>query len=107
MMPKMCDGSSWLNGNMKPVTLVSTVVARKISVRPPRWRPPSMPNSTMIPLAIPIRLMTTCSVVKLDMDIPRIMGLVSPVVWLASIDDGRLPNTPAAHPIAGYAPGAD
>jgi hypothetical protein len=46
-------------GNMKPVTLVSTVVARNTAVHPGIRSEPSMPYSTRRPVAMPTRLMAT------------------------------------------------
>ena len=50
-----------LYGNMKPVMLVRTVVIRKIAVNSGNHRPPIIPKITMNPVAIPIRLIITCS----------------------------------------------
>ena len=55
----MCDGSSFSNGNRKPVALVRIVVSRKIAVMPGIRFEPSSPNITRMPETIPIRLMTT------------------------------------------------
>ena len=60
-------------GKKNPVTLVRTVVARKMAVQPSSFLPPSMPTS---PATIPIRLMMTCSVVNVDNDMPKIMTRV-------------------------------
>ena len=59
--------------NMKPVTLVATVVNRKIAVMGGVRFESSMPNKTSIPDAIPIRLMTTWNCVNAATDMPRIM----------------------------------
>src|SRR4029077_15234537 len=72
MMPTTCDGKSCENGNRKPVTLVKTVLARKSAVQTRSRLPASMPQRTTTPANIPIRLKTTCSVVKADSDTPKI-----------------------------------
>ncbi|MGY2939586.1 hypothetical protein ACVWZ6_009188 [Bradyrhizobium sp. GM6.1] len=59
MMPMICDGSSSLNGNRKPVALVRIVNAKKIVVRRGIGFEPSRPNITTRPAAMPIRLMMT------------------------------------------------
>ena len=69
----MCDGSSFSDGNRKPVALVRIVNSRNIAVRPGIRLEPSSPNMTMMPETIAIRLMITCTVVKVDRLIPRIM----------------------------------
>ena len=51
-------------GNMNPVTLVNIVVSRNSAVQPASRLEPSMPTSTIKPLAIAIRLMMTCSTVN-------------------------------------------
>src|SRR5215471_5786639 len=77
-MPMMCDGSSCSNGNMKPVTLVRIVNNRKIAVSPGILPPPSMPNMTIMPEAIAIRLIRTWTKVKVDTLSPTIMTNKSP-----------------------------
>src|SRR5271165_2034031 len=63
---------------MKPVTLVSTVVVRKIAVQPSRRLPLSSANRTMNPVPSPARLMITCTRVKVDRDMPKtIVGVLS------------------------------
>src|SRR6266567_1415541 len=74
-MPIMCDGSSWVKGNRKPVALVSIVNSRNIAVRPGIPLEPSSPNITMMPDTIAIRLMMTCTVVNVDRLIPKIMTI--------------------------------
>src|SRR5258708_35865084 len=75
MTPTTCGGAKLADGKKKPVTLVSTVVARKSAVaQPPDCRPPSQPSATTMPERIPTRLMMTCTVVKVDVDNPRIMA---------------------------------
>ena len=69
----MCDGTNFSNGNRKPVALVRIVKSRNIAVEPGiRWEP-SSPNMTTIPETIPTRLIITCTVVKAERLIPRIM----------------------------------
>src|SRR6266702_5181721 len=72
----MCDGSVLSNssgGIRKPVALVRMVNSRKIAVSP-GWRfEPSIPNITMMPATIPIRLMTTCTRTNVAELIPSIM----------------------------------
>jgi hypothetical protein len=55
------------------VTLVSTVVRRKNAVPPSRRFPLSIPNMTIRPEAMPARQISTCTRVKVDNDMPRIM----------------------------------
>jgi len=45
-------------GNIKPVTLVATVVVRKSAVQALRRIELNMPNTTMRPVTMPIRLKT-------------------------------------------------
>ncbi len=59
---------------MKPVTLVSTVVARNSAVALSSFLSFSMPSSTAMPLAMPMRLITTCTTVKVTNDIPSIIA---------------------------------
>jgi hypothetical protein len=86
----MCDGRILPAGKKKPVTLVSTVVARKIAVQPLSGLEPSMPMTTMAPAKIPIRLKMTWNRVNVDIDIPRIMAppLEDNAVqrWIEAID---------------------
>jgi hypothetical protein len=56
------------------VTLVNTVVARKSTVQPSSLFDLNMPNRTMVPEKIPIRLKTTCTKVNEDVDRPKIMA---------------------------------
>jgi hypothetical protein len=66
-------------GNKNPVTLVKIVIARKGAVQPLILCELNMPYKTMRPDMIPIRLITlitTCSSVKLSIDMPRIMGRI-------------------------------
>src|SRR4030088_548438 len=72
-MPIMCDGSNFSNGNRKPVALVKIVNRRNIAVIPGIRLEPRSPNMTIMPETIAIRLMITCTVVKVDKLIPRIM----------------------------------
>ena len=55
----MIPGVTALFGNMKPVTLVRIVKSRKIAVSVPGLCEPSMPNITIRPATIAIRLMMT------------------------------------------------
>src|SRR5476651_848877 len=59
MRPTMWDGSRWSNEKPNPVTLVSTVVARKTAVQPSRRFPAISPNTTTSPEPMPARLMMT------------------------------------------------
>src|SRR5258708_23502979 len=75
MTPTTCGGAKLADGKKKPVTLVSTVVARKSAVaQPPDCLPPSQPSATTMPERIPTRLMMTCTVLKVDVDDPRILA---------------------------------
>jgi hypothetical protein len=60
-------------GNRKPVALVSTVVSRKMAVNPLRRFDFNMAANTTSPVAMAIRLMTTCTVVNAGIDIPKII----------------------------------
>ena len=74
--PMMCDGSSLSDtsgGIRNPVALVRIVNSRKIAVRPPAGFEPSMPNITMRPATIAIRLMTTWTRTNVAKLIPSIM----------------------------------
>ena len=73
MIAMICEGSSFSNGNMKPVALVRIVVSRKIAVMPGIDCDLSSPNKTMRPETIPIRLMTTCKIVTACKLKPSIM----------------------------------
>ena len=82
MTPTMWDGSTRSLGKKNPLTLVSTVVARKSAVQPGSLRAHSMPTRAMIPVAIPMRLITTCTTVNVASDMPRIMTrLLSKARW--------------------------
>src|SRR5664279_2476126 len=76
MPPKTYEGLKPSYGNMKPVTLVSTVVVKKIAVQPSRRLLLSRPNRTTKPDPIPARLMITCNSVKVESDMPRSMVYV-------------------------------
>ena len=65
-------------GNRNPVSVVSTVVARKMQVQPTSRFPRSMPASTTRPVAMPMRLMITCTRVKVAIDNPKIIYPCSP-----------------------------
>src|SRR5580704_18841734 len=60
------------NGNMNPVTLVSTVVVKNSAVRASSSFPPNKPNTTTNPERIPIRLMSTCTRVNVSRDRPKV-----------------------------------
>src|SRR5262245_22144254 len=97
MMATTCDGSRPENGKSRPVTLVKIVVRRKSAVQPGSGRAPNMPRTTTKPVTIPIRLKTTCRVVKADSDKPIIIadGLLaapSPLQMAA-----RIPTRPGPH----------
>jgi hypothetical protein len=64
MMPTICDGSSLVNGNRKPVTLVRIVVARKVAVGVCDGSDFSHPVNAIRPAMMPIRLIKTCNKVK-------------------------------------------
>src|ERR1700730_12542118 len=87
-MPIMCDGSSFSNGNRKPVALVNIVNSRNIAVRPGIRLEPSSPDMTTMPETIAIRLMITCTMVKVDKLMPRIMTR-SPFCEMAECYDSR------------------
>ncbi len=72
----MWDGNSLSDtrgGIRKPVALVRIVNSRKIAVRPGIRLEPSIPNMTIMPATMPIRLMMTWTVTNVDKLIPRIM----------------------------------
>src|SRR5450755_576013 len=69
----MCGGSSLWNGNPNPVTLVNTVVARKIAVHPLSCFPAISPSITTRPERIPTRLIRTWMSVYVAVVIPKIM----------------------------------
>jgi hypothetical protein len=69
----MCEGSSFSNGNKKPVALVRIVVSRKRAVRPGILFESKSPNKTTSPETIPMRLIATCRIVKADELIPKTM----------------------------------
>ena len=58
-MPRTYDGLNPVNGNKKPVTLVATVVVRKILFHPANHLDVSSPYNTTKPAAMPISLRTT------------------------------------------------
>src|SRR4029077_15853176 len=70
-MPNTWDGRSPWKGKKKPVALVNIVVAKKSLVQPSSYSPVSIPNTTMNPEKIPIKLNTTCTNVSGVM--PKIM----------------------------------
>jgi len=66
-------GRKVLDGKEESVTLVKTVVERKIAVQPPSRLPLSIPKTTMRPETIPTKLISTCTKVNVDVVIPRII----------------------------------
>ena len=68
----MCDGNTPLNGNRKPVTLVSTVVTRNTAVQVGIRSDLNSPYSTTKPVTIATRLIATCTMVNTASDIPKI-----------------------------------
>ena len=60
-MPTPIAGVKPLIGNRKPVALVKIVVSRNSAVKAGIRCEPSIPSNTITPLAIAIRLMTTCN----------------------------------------------
>ena len=77
---------------MKPVTLVSTVVARNTAVAPSSLLSFSMPSSTTMPVAMPMRLITTCTIVKVTNDIPKIIARLHQASRERSLSQG-MPRT--------------
>src|SRR5580658_1708959 len=75
MMPTTCDGRRCSKGKRNPVTLVRTVVTRKIEVAPSKRSPISSPYTTRKPEPIPTRLINTCTRVNVDVVMPKIMFL--------------------------------
>src|SRR3954449_13422503 len=72
----MCDGSSLSDtrgGIRKPVALVRMVNSRKIAVTPGAVLEPSIPDITIRPATMAIRLMITWTIVNVAKLIPRIM----------------------------------
>src|ERR1700676_2573529 len=73
IMAMMCEGSNLSNGNRNPVALVRIVVTRNNAVQLGITLEPRSPDKTTRPETTPIRLMMTCSIVKVDRLIPRTM----------------------------------
>src|SRR5277367_5316248 len=71
IVPTAYDGLNPWYGKKYPVTLVSTVEIRKTAVVPSSLFAESRPNATISPERIPIRLIATCTNVKVD--IPEVM----------------------------------
>ncbi|HEX3602655.1 MAG TPA: hypothetical protein VHU43_01090, partial [Steroidobacteraceae bacterium] len=69
----MTRGASAGVSNMKPVTLVATVVIKKSVLVAGMSLAPSILTTATMPLTMAIKLMITCSCVKLAKDIPRII----------------------------------
>src|SRR5882724_2967443 len=72
-MAMMCEGSNLSNGNRNPVALVRIVVTRNNAVQLGITLEPRSPDRTTRPETTPIKLMMTCSIVKVDRLIPRTM----------------------------------
>src|SRR5579862_7529611 len=72
MTPAFIPGVTWVKGNMKPLTLVNTVINRNSAVKPPSLLDENMPNMTMSPDTMPNKLMITWTVVKVESDMPSI-----------------------------------
>ena len=62
-------------GNIKPVTLVKSVVNRNSAVSPGMRCAPTMPKTTTMPLAIAISVMMTWTAVNVAIERPRIIHL--------------------------------
>src|ERR1039457_5546534 len=75
-MPRMIPGVTPWNGKKNPVTEVATVVARKSIVQPHIRFEVNSPQRTTRPDRIPIRLMTTCTMVNVSMT-----GIITPRFW--------------------------
>jgi hypothetical protein len=69
--PTTWDARSSWNGKRNPVTLVSTVLVRKVAVQPSSRFAVKNPYTTIRPEAIPIKLMATCTNVNIAS--PRLM----------------------------------
>src|SRR5260370_36551562 len=95
MMPTICDGSSLVNGNRKPVTLVSIVVARKIAVEIRDGSDFNHPTIAIRPATMPIKLIKTCSKVKVLRLMPNMICLG---VW---VFDGFDWNSSPVHHVLG------
>src|SRR5271155_3119208 len=74
----MCEGKRCSYGNANPVTLVATVVRRKMAVHRSSRFPASNPYITTNPVPIPTRLSNTCTSVNVEVVIPRIMAHLLP-----------------------------
>jgi hypothetical protein len=76
-MPNTWDGNKCSNGKkMKPVTLVATVLTKKIAVQPLSRSAASSPHQTTTnPERMPTRLITTCT--NVSGDIPKIIIFTS------------------------------
>jgi hypothetical protein len=61
------------NGKRNPVTLVKTVVARKIAVAPSKRFLRNIPKRTNKPEPIPATLINTWTRVNVAVDMPKIM----------------------------------
>ena len=62
-----------MNGNIGPVTLVSTVNSRNVAVQGPLNGPLSSPYNTPKPAPIPTMLIKTWTSVKTSSDIPSVI----------------------------------
>src|ERR1700722_922325 len=74
-MPTIWDGKRCSKGKRNPVALVNTVKMRKIAVPPSNRFAVSNPSSTRKPDAIPIKLISTWTEVKVDNVMPKIMSV--------------------------------
>ena len=71
-----------VKGNRKPVTLVAVVAARKRAVETADgFLAATRPPKTTKPVAMPIRLKTTCTDVKVDNDMARPFYLIVSPSW--------------------------
>jgi hypothetical protein len=80
MIPTQCDASSWVKGKKNPVTLVRTVVTRKMPVQPSIRTPAMSPPKTTSPAAMATILMTVWT---------RVRGFVSYAVLKGVSGRGR------------------
>src|SRR5882724_326141 len=94
-MAMMCEGSNLSNGNRNPVALVRIVVTRNNAVQLGITLEPRSPDRTTRPETTPIRLMMTCSIVKVDRLIPRTMTR-SPLLERANATTANTKKPPAA-----------
>src|SRR5579864_5438732 len=69
--PTTWDARRPRNGKRNPVTLVNTVLVRKVAVQPSSRFAVKNPYTTIRPEAIPIKLIATCT--KVNIVSPRLM----------------------------------